>query len=60
MGPKRSIVLDAVIERIDEHPDHGSAADVCQEIATDERAVSLSVSQESTVFHSFPNRMPAD
>jgi len=51
-GRKCSIVLDAVVQPIDEHPDHGGTTDARKEIAADERTMSLRVSQEPTVFHS--------
>src|SRR6516225_5632350 len=53
-GLKRSVVLDAVVEPIDEHPDCDRATDARKEIAADERTMSLRVSQEPTVFHLLP------
>jgi hypothetical protein len=53
-GPKRSVVLDAVVEPIDEHPHRGRATNARHEIAADERTMSLRVRQESTVFHLLP------
>jgi hypothetical protein len=46
-GPKRSVVLDAVIEPFDEHPYDGRATDARQEIAVDERPMSIRVSQKT-------------
>jgi hypothetical protein len=53
-GPQRNVVVDAVVEPIDEHPDRGMPTDARKEIAADERTMSISVSQEPTVFHLLP------
>ena len=53
-GPKRSVVLDALVEPINKHPDRARTTDACKEIAANERTMSLRVSQESTVFHLLP------
>src|SRR4029077_6520928 len=52
--PEGSVVLDAVIEPVDQHPDPGGAADSRKEVAADERTMSLRVSQEPTMFHLLP------
>jgi hypothetical protein len=49
--PQRAVRLKPVIEPVDERSDRGRASDAAEDIATDESAVRLRVSKESTVLH---------
>jgi len=52
--PQRGVGFDPVIEPVDQRIDGGAADDTGEEIAAGQGAMSLAMSQESTVLHTLP------
>jgi hypothetical protein len=55
-GAQRGVIFDSVVEAIDEHPDRRGTTAARKEIAANEGAMSIGVSQEPAVFHSLTHQ----